>query len=335
MPHEIASTAAPVPEPAPLQAPPTALGRITIGTILALGFYLGIRKLLTGTILAASQSGAGPWWLSLQGLTVVYSIQVAAVLFGALIAAAGRQYGYSLGFMVGGLCGGLFLGFELLAGAPAHTLVLYLQPPMLALIGLVAGTMGTRIWAPPVDLKIPLPTGSKLSSLQLGDDLAEEQPRPTWWVRIFAGAAIIVIGAAFADPLRSALQRNSGGLLRVESFGQADYITWQFATLISLFGGVFAAMGTGAGIRHGMFAGILGAAGVVALCHNQGEPLPPVYYFLTRTELDHMPMTSPPVLGAVGLGVAALGALGGWLGGTLFPVMAPEHMRRRLQVGLD
>jgi hypothetical protein len=237
--------------------------------------------------------------------------------------------------MVGGICGGLFLGFELLAGAPAETLVLYLQPPVLALLGLVAGTVGSRVWAPAAILNIPLPTGSKLSSLQLGEDLAEEQPRPTWWIRILAGAAIIVIGTAFADPLRYALQKNSGGLLRVESFGQADYITWQFATLISLCGGVFAAAGTGAGIRHGMLAGLLGAAGVVALCHSQGSALPPVEYFLTRSSLDHLPITSPTVLGTLGMAVAALGALGGWLGGTLFPVMAPPHMRKRLQVGLD
>jgi hypothetical protein len=335
MPHEIATTAAPAPEPPQPQTTPTAVGRIAIGTVLALGCYLGIRKILTGTILAASQAGGGEWWLTLQGLTVVYSLQVGAVLYGALIAAAGRPYGYSLGFMVGGLCGGLFLGFELLAGAPAHTLVLYLQPPVLALLGLVAGAMGSRVWAPATPLNIPLPTGSKLSSLKLGDDLAEEQPRPTWWIRILAGAAIIVIGASFADPLRSFVQRNSGGLLRVESFGQAEYISWQFATLIAICGGIFAAAGTGAGVRHGVIAGMLGTVGVVAACQSQGEVLPPVYYFLSRTSLDGLPLTSGTVLCALGTGVVILGALGGWLGGTLFPIMAPPHMRKRLQVGLD
>ena len=314
MPHEIASNTPREPEQPPLQAAPTALGRITIGTILALGLYLGVRKLLTGSILAAVHAGAGDWWLSLQGLTVVYSVQVAAVLYGAVIAAAGRQYGYSLGFMVGGICGGLFLGFELLAGAPGHTLVLYLQPPVLALLGLVAGAMGSRLWAPPAILNIPLPTGSKLSSLQLGDDLAEEQPRPTWWIRILAGAAIIVIGAAFADPFRSSLQRNSGGILHVESFGQSEYITWQFATLVAISGGVFAAAGTGAGVRHGILAGMLGAVGVAAICQSQGEALPPVYYFLARSSLEELPLTSPTVLGSLGTAIIVLGALGGWLG---------------------
>jgi hypothetical protein len=335
MPHEVASNAPEEPEPPPVLASPTAIGRITMGTILALGFYLGVRKLLTGSILAALQVGAGEWWLSLQGLTVIYAVQVVAVLFGALIAAAGRPYGYSLGFMVGGICGGLYLGFELLAGAPAQTLVLYLQPPILALLGLVAGAVGSRVWQPAAVLNLPLPTSSKISSLQLGDDLAEEQPRPTWWIRVLAGAAIIVLGAAFADEARSFLQRNSGGLLHVESLGQSEYITWQFATLIAICGGVFAAAGTGAGVRHGLLAGMLGAVGVFAACQSQGEALPPVYYFLVRSSLDDLPLTSPTVLASIGTAIVTLGILGGWLGGTLFPTVAPPHMRKSLQVGLD
>ena len=150
----------------------------------------------------------------------------------------------------------MFLGFELLVGALPRGLVLYLQPPVLALIGLAAGAVGSRIWLPAPILNIPVPTGSKLSSLQLGDDLGQEQPRPTWWVRVLAGAAIMVIGVAAADPVRMTLQKNSAGLLRVESQGQGQFITWQLATLVVLCGGVFAAAGTGAGIRHGIFAGI-------------------------------------------------------------------------------
>lgn len=335
MPHEVAPDAPHRVEAPPPPAHPSAAGRITMGTVLALGLYLGIRKLLTGAVLAATAAGAGGWWLSLQGLTTVYALQVVAVAFGAVIAGAGRTYGYSLGFLVGGVCGGLFLGFELLAGAPPQTLVLYLQPPVLALLGLVAGAIGSRVWVPAPVLNIPMPTGSKLSSLELGDDLGEEKPRPTWWVRVLAGAAIMVIGAAFAEPARSFLQRHSGGMLRVESFGQAEFLAWQFATLIGLCGGVFAAAGTGAGMRHGLYAGLLGAVGVVAVCQTQGEPLQPIYYFLARTSLDELAFTSPTVLGAVGGGIVALGLLGGWLGGTLFPALAPEYLRKRVQVGLD
>jgi MFS family permease len=335
MPHEVAPDKPPQLEAPPPHVQPTAVGRIVFGTVLALGVYLGLRKLLAGVILAATQVEAGGWWMSLQGLSAVYAVQIIAVLFGGVVAAAGRTYGYSLGFIVGGVCGGCFLGFELLAGAPPQTLVLYLQPPVLALLGLLAGTFGSRVWLPAPVLNIPLPTGSKLSSLQLGDDLAEEQPRPTWWIRILAGATIMVIGVAFSDNFRSTLQRNSGGFLRVESLGQAEFITWQFATLMIMIGGVFAAAGTGAGIRHGLLAGMVGAAGVFAACHQQGQALPPIYYYLVRMSLDELALTNPTVLAAICTGVVTLATLGGWLGGTLFPPLAPEYMRKRLQVGLD
>jgi len=334
MSHEVAPDTPHQAEAPPPPAHPSAMGRITTGTVLALGFYLGIRKLLIGLTLALPNAEEG-WWLSLQGLTAIYAIQAVAVLFGAVIAAAGRTYGYSLGFLVGGLCGGVFLGFELLAGAPPRTLVLYVQPPALALLGLFAGAFGSRVWQPAPILNIPIPTGSKLSSLQLGDDLAEEKPHPTWWIRILAGAAVMVLGIVFADPSRSFLQRCSGGILHVESLGQSEYITWQFATIIVLCGGVVSAAGTGAGVRHGFIAGVLGAGAVFAVCQSQGEALPPIYYYLTRMSLDQLPLTSGPVLSVVGGSIIALGMLGGWLGGTLFPTLAPLHMRKPLDVGLD
>jgi hypothetical protein len=334
MPHEVSPDA-----PRPVEAPPgpvhpSAIGRILMGSILALGVYLGVRKLLTGAILAM-HSYAGGWWLSFQGLSAVYAVQAGAVFFGAAIAAAGRAYGYSLGFIVGGVCGGLFLGFELLAGAPPESLVLYLQPPLLALLGLAAGAAGSRVWIPAPELNLPIPTGSKLSSLQLGDDLLEEQPRPTNLLRVLAGAAVIVLGVAIADPARHFLQKNSGGLLRVESMGQGEFITWQLATLIVLGGGVVAAAGTGAGIRHGLLAGMLGAAGVFGVCMKLGQTLAPIEYWLEKLQLDGLPLTAPPVLTAVGGGILMVALLGGWLGGSLFLPLAPPSMRKRLNVGLD
>ena len=136
------------PEPPPPPVHPTALGRIAVGTILALGLYLAIRKVLTGTILPRRRRTRRDGGSRSRALTAIHAVQASAVAFGAVIAAAGRAYGYSLGFIVGGICGGLFLGFELLSGVPPETLVLYLQPPVLALLGLVAGLIGSRVWTP-------------------------------------------------------------------------------------------------------------------------------------------------------------------------------------------
>ena len=336
MPHEVASNAPPEPEPPPVQASPTAIGRITMGTILALGFYLGVRKLLTGSILAALQVGAGEWWLSLQGLTAIYSVQVVAVLFGALIAAAGRPYGYSLGFMVGGICGGLYLGFELLAGAPAQTLVLYLQPPVLAFLGLVAGAVGSRVWQPAAILNLPLPTGSKLSSLQLGDDLAEEQPRPTWWIRVLAGAAIIVIGTAFADPVAVVPCSRT----------RADFSTLRASARPSTSPGSSPrSLPSAAACSPRPARAPAFVTGCSPGCSARLACSPPArarakHCRRSTTSWLAAPSSNcrsraPPCWGTLGTAIASLGVLGGWLGGTLFPPMAPPHMRKRLQVGLD
>ena len=121
----------------------------------------------------------------------------------------------------------------------------------------------------------------------------------------------------------------------MESTGQGEFITWQLATFVVLCGGVFAAAGTGAGIRHGIMAGVLGAAGVVGVCQNRGEVLPPVEYWLKKIELEELPFTNPSVMMAVCGGVVVIALIGGWLGGTLFLPLAPPHMRKRLQIGLD
>ena len=334
MPHEVAPDASPRAQAPPPPANPTAIGRIAVGTILALGMYLGLRKVLMGTILA-TMSNPEEWWFSFQALVAVNMAQGLAVAFGAVIAASGRTYGYSLGFIVGGICGGLFLGFELFAGAPPTSLVLYLQPPVLALLGLIAGVVGARIWSAAPVLNFPVPHSSKLSSLQLGLDVTEERPRPTHWIRVLAGVSVIVVGVIGADDARHFLQKHSGGILRVQSMGQGDFITWQLATMAVLIGGVAAGAGTGAGMRHGILAGVLGAAAVIGICVKQGQTVAPVDYWLTKTSLDELPLTAPSVIMAVGGGMLLISLLGGWLGGALFLPLAPAHMRKRLNVGLD
>ena len=218
MSHEIAPDAVRRPPPPPPPPLPTPAARVTVGTVLALGLYLGVRKVLTGAVLVADPDPAG-WWLSVRGLAAVYAAQALATAFGAVVAAAGQPRGYSLGLIVGGACGTLFLGFELAGGAPARDLVLYLQPPILALLGLAAGAAGARVWAPAPVLNFPIPNPSKLSSLQLGADLEVERPRPTLWVRVIGGAVVMILGVAVADQVRGTAQRHSGGLLRVQSLG--------------------------------------------------------------------------------------------------------------------
>jgi hypothetical protein len=306
---------------------------VVVGVVLGLGLYLAVRKLVTAGVLATEPDPAA-WWLSARGLAAVYAAQAAAVLFGAVIAGAGRVSGAPLGLAVGVVCGGLFLGFELLTGVPARDLVFYLQPPVLALLGLVTGAAGARVWTAPPVVEVPPPPQSKLSSLCLTPD-ALAAGRPTVWWRVLAGALVMTLGVAFADTGRKTLQKYSGGTLRVQSQGQGKFITGQLATLAVLGGAVLAAAGTGAGVRHGLLAGLIGGAGVLAVCARAGEAVPPVEYWLGQTTLDGLPLTAPAVIATIAGGVLLLGVVGGWFGGKLFLPLAPSHLRNRLRGGLD
>jgi hypothetical protein len=300
--------------------------------VLTLGLYLGVRKLITGAILAIE---ADPDRLSLLGQVAVYATQALAVMFGAMIAASARPVGYALGLCVGAFCGMLFLGFELLAGASVFNLVPYLLPPFLALVGLVAGVIGTRVWGAAPGLNISAPNPSKLSSVQLGLADPSEVGRPTNWVRILFGAAVMVVGVTIIDEVRLGMQKYSGGLLQVQSMSQGRFITWQLATLLVLLGGVTAGASTGAGLRHGLIAGIIAGAAILGVCLKMDNAIPPVEYWLEWIAMDGYPLTAGPAILAIVGSIVVVALLGGWLGSALFLPLAPPQMRHRLRSGLD
>jgi hypothetical protein len=335
MPHEVApDTSRRRFSPPPPKLKPTAVGRVAIGTVLALGFYLGVRKIVTGAVMAAVND-PGAWWLSFHGLIAVYSTQAVAVVCGATISAAGRIRGFAHGLGVGVMCGGLFLGFELLAGVPPQDLVIYLQPPVLALLGLVAGVVGARIWGVSPTPDIPLPQLSKLSSIQFAKETVTNREKPTIWLRVLVGASIMVAGVAIADEARTFAQRNSAGLLRVQNLGQGEFITFQLATFAVLLGGIVAGAGTGAGLRHGLYSGALGGIGVLGICLKHGDAILPIAYWLARVSMEELPLMAPSVCVTVFGSILMVGLVGGWLGGALFLPLVPEHLRGRFQIGGD
>lgn len=337
LPHEASegsSSTTPRPKLPPAPALPTPTGRVAVGAVLALGLYLGLRKLALGALLLTHPE-PDAWWSSFDGLLAVCCGQGLAVIFGAVVAAAGRSGGFLFGTAVGGLCGGLFLAAELLAGAPARDLVLYVQLVVLVLVGGVAGVFAARIWGAVPVLDMPVTDRSRLSSSRFALEPTAHPSRPTAWLRILAGAMIMLLAVAAAEQVRSGVQKYSGGMLRVNSIGQGQFLTWQIAVLGVLGGGLMAGAGTGAGIRHGVIAGGVGGVGVLGLTVLRGQPLSPVAYWLNKLNLGELPPSDPAaVIAALG-GVLLLGVLGGWLGGTLFLPLAPEYMRRRLQPGAD
>src|SRR5437879_5940892 len=138
-------------EAAPEPFNPTPAGRVAVGTIVALGLYLALRKLVTGWVILEGNE-AEDWWRSGDALLTVFILQMTAAAFGALLAATGRAQGITLGVAVGGLCGALFLVAEVTGGAPLVQLVLLLQPVILAVGGAIAGAVGSWVWSPVPEL---------------------------------------------------------------------------------------------------------------------------------------------------------------------------------------
>ncbi|QDU18223.1 hypothetical protein [Urbifossiella limnaea] len=327
MPEEAAFLAADPDAAAPRPDRPTAAGRLVVGTVAALGAYLALRKFLTGWA-AATAADADGWWATDDALVAVLVLQAVSAVFGSLLAGAGRSGGLWLGCVVGGTTGGLFLAAEVAGGAPPGYLVLLVQPAVLAVLGGVAGALGGRVWAGVPELDMPTPAVRRSSSINLGEVVAKPQGRPTVWWKVLAGGAVVVVGVGFADPARRLVERNSKGALRTASMGQARFLSAQLATLAVLGGAALAAAGTGAGVRHGILAGVFGAAGVAGLTLAQGALPAPAGYLAEHMNLDAADGNNPLVLGAVGFGLVVAGVVGGWLGGTLFLPLAPPNMRR-------
>ncbi len=332
LPHELTpESGLPEPqEPAPAAPPrPTVAGRMIVGVVLATGLYIAVLKVTRG-VLGVTDPDLVDGWMPGPGSEAVTAVQSLATAFGAVIAAAGQARGFWLGLGVGLAGGGLFLGYELLAGASPRDLALYLLLPVLGTLGAVAGAVGSRIWKAAPDLSLYLEKPQRLSSSRFLTEIHSAPPaRPTSWLRVLIGTLVIVIGVAVADEFRLTAQRYSGGLLRVRSVGQGEYITWQIASLTVLVGGLLAGASTGAGLRHGLLAGSLGGLAVLGLYLKSGGSLPPIDWWLVRLSLDGLPPTHPLVALAVVGSQLLLGTLGGWLGGQLFPPLAPAHRLRR------
>lgn len=336
MPHECADEFAPRAVAVPPRAPasPPAAGRVFVGAVFALGLYLALRKLTTGGVLATG-TDADAWWASFEGLVTVCGTQALAVVFGAVAAAAGRAVGAPFGAAVGLVCGGLFLAAELVNGAPPRDLVLYMQLGALVVVGAAAGVVAARVWGAVPVLDLEVADRTRLSSSRFVLGAPEEPGRPTAWAKVLLGGVLALAAVALAEPLRASAEKYSGGALRVSSVGQARFIAWQFAAIGVLAGGMLSAYGTGAGLRHGLIAGVLGAAGVLGLTAARGENILPVGYWLNTIGFGGRPVNDPASLVATFASVLLLITTGGWLGNLLFPPLAPASMRKPPQIGQD
>ena len=157
--------------------------------------------------------------------------------------------------------------------------------------------------------------------------------RRTAWANVLMGAVVMIVGFGFADDARQKAQKVSVGILKVRSVGEGRFMTWQLATLTIVLGGVVAASGTGAGIRHGFYAGLLAAVGAIGLDASRGEPGPVAEYWLSTLSMSGASNLAAYM--AVSSGIMLLAVAGGWLGGALLLPVAPQYKRSARSRAMD
>jgi hypothetical protein len=282
-------------------------GRILVGLLLAQGIYYGLWNLCQAGLSVGQPELLQGLWTTLTGLLVVEGMQAAAVLGGGALAGAGRRQGPIFGAFVG-LCNGIiFLALNWGHPLMGQPLLLYAQPLLQALGGLVGGLTGCLIWR-------PLPPTATRSAQAVGKRRGlRKQPGlfagPVAWLRILLGAAVVVGGTLGAETILEWVISLGDGKLGLETVQDYRMMGWAIAALAALFGGAVSGSTTASGFQHGLLAGIVAAALLVGI----------------RVGLQHASFDSLLMAGSTAL---ILCMAGGWFGGQLLPPVAAATARR-------
>jgi hypothetical protein len=304
------NTPVPTGDPAaPVQYTPWS--KIVVGVLLAVGLSYGLRQLFTAGLTVGSDSAATGLWTTLAGLVLLHLLESVSLLVGGAVTGAGQPRGLLYGSVVGLVSGGAFLAMQRHQGDDQPGLLLFVQPILHALVGMLGGMLGMLIWKPPP--AIPLATGVAASP---PERRAASQlfSGPIHYGRVFTGAFVVVVGVVWANGILEYVLRASNGTLAVSSHMQARLIGWEIAALATLLGAGLAGATTRNGLKQGLCVG-LGAAVVIIGVHvGNGKLL-----------LESLIASLTSVFG--------LSLAGGWFGGQLFPPLVAR--RRRSLSSLD
>lgn len=330
-PQESFITSGPPSLPLPDPVRPTLGGRVVIGCLVAFGVLAGLREAAGVFLLPGTDPGE--WWASDAAWPAVLALRLAAVVAGGLVAGAGREQGAVSGLMVGLLAGGVFTAGDAAAAGGLHGWVPIAVALMFPVVAAPAGALGTWVWPP--DVPLPEPSypvssrGSNFSRLAVEAQI-RRAGRPTAWVRVAVGGAVAAAGVIAADELRVWLARSSGGLFQTGGPARAGMVGLEIAAILMTAGAAAAGATTGAGLRHGLLAGLLAVAGVlIGAAGREDRTFPAANGLFQLLGVDPAPVTTVNAGGLVAIGILALMAVAGWLGGQLFPPLAPPAVRNR------
>lgn len=303
----------------------TFLGRVVIGSLCSLGFLLAFREIGLAVV--------GPREMD---VTTVCLLRFLAVAAGSTLTGAGRKNGAQPGLAVGVFVGGLLTVNDVMASGG---LDMWWPIGLAAGYPFVAGSagwIGSRIWPAPLELpNVPTSsavTASRASFFSRASDIPEKRrgPRPTVWLRVFVGALLAFAAIIASDQIRLFLSKASIGVFNTGGSSRAAAVGAQLAAIVLLVGGMIAGANTGAGLRHGFFASILATVNLFISTAVRGNPTdPPVAGLFAYLDLPFVSLFDPGCGAIVAGTIVGLITAGGWLGGQLFPPLAPEWMRHR------
>ncbi len=302
--------------PKPLQT--TMMGRVFVGSILALGLHLAFRE--WGAALGLFDESA-----SAIGYLAGYFFRVVAAMAGGFFAGAGRVRAFSSGAMVGLLSG---VGWLIVDSYPD----LRLDPSnigLMILIVTVAGCcalLGGRIWPAIVEMpEVESPRRSSLLKLVVNGK-SPVLTRPTRWGRILVSSLAVLGAVLAADGGRVMLKKLPSGLLHLGGPSAVPMVDFQIAFLGIALASLIAGAGSGAGLRHGAIAGLISAITVCsAFTQQEPDSFPALEFLLDKLQARGTATQSVLSLGAC---VAATVTLAGYVGGQLFPPLNKKRRRR-------
>jgi len=288
----------------------TPWGRMIVGLALAQGLSQGLQLFTNAGLLAGESSGV---WATLFGLLLLQGLQGVSLLIAGAITGAGQQRGVLYGSFVGLLNGLFFLMFQQGKSDLPPQIAILAQPILHMAFGALGGLIGTLIWRPLPELRLPdAPAGGNGGG---GITFASFQlfAGPIHWARVIAGIAMVVAGVMWSNVIIEFVIDASEGQLKLNTHLQTKLVTLEITALAMLFGAGFAGATTLNGLKQGLCVGI-GASMIflgMDLAHLKGN-LESVLFTLVST----LSMT----------------IAGGWFGAHLLPPLAAPRRSKRMRV---
>ena len=306
----------------PQEVTTSAASRVLAGTAVTFGLIMGFREIVLGLLTMTGESDQ--WWKSDSALVAILFVRAVAALGGGLLAGAGRDQYVKSGFLSGLLSAAIFFGMHVFEPGGKVTLDAVIAAGMTILFSTVAGLIGGRIWSPRTELPRATLSANGSSILDKAKDLQEESAankiRPNQWLRVCLGVSITICGFVGAEAVRTLLVRSGDGIIDLGGSRNLPLTCMQIAGVIAILGGIAAGASTGAGFRHGVFAGLLAGAITSGIFGLRGPEKLPAARGVMEV-LDWSPEKTPAIraMGSIFGSYFVIGSISGLFGGLLFP----------------